>query len=82
MEINCNYVLIKRKNNYKILDSTLFPMFDSNWKNLEDFSHLNEVYYISSDGTTKYCTVIAVNRKLIFVILSICYLICYKLLYT
>ncbi len=56
------FVLIKRKNNYKVIDYSKTLDFSITWLSIEDFSIINEtVCYFNKKGYSKRCEIIAID---------------------
>ncbi len=66
------FVLIKRNDNYKCVHFSRFEEFNMIWINSESLTSFAEVrYYGKKDNVLKSCSLIALNRKLNFLLLFI-----------
>ncbi len=66
-----SYVLIKRKDDYRIINSNTIRNFDLSWIQLSDLKSIDLVKYKSSKGGLKYFRIIAISGrfKLLFILL-------------
>jgi hypothetical protein len=66
-----SYVLIKRQDDYRIIDSNTIRNFDLSWIQLSHLTSIDLVKHKSSKGGLKYCRIIAISGrfKLLFILM-------------